>query len=257
MTSVAVVDLEAACELFGWQTLPYPLGRSRPVGSVWLATRVGQPIEDRLARGDLPGVRDWVEALVRADVCVECRVHHLDGRTLDVRVHGLRSGGSGFVAVQGRDRDGVDIVDIHPVAPQALAGAIVESAKLVGAGVHPRIAVAGGGSPLPQMPDAVEEYDDLGFPLPRADPDELPARVLDSSEVVLTGTLQTRNQPAPQWGTDPQRRMLQWVQVAGDGDYIYGFDGQAEPLSPEMLRGFLEGFIADDMEAARARHGLS
>ncbi|SUA03161.1 Uncharacterised protein [Mycolicibacterium fortuitum] len=37
--TIAVVDLEAACELYGRDMLPYPLGRSRPVGSVWLLTR--------------------------------------------------------------------------------------------------------------------------------------------------------------------------------------------------------------------------
>ena len=257
MTSVAVVDLESACELFGRETLPYPLGRSRPVGSVWLATRAGQPIADRLARGDLPGVRDWVEALVRADVCVECRVHPCGADAPDVRLHALRAGGSGYVAVQGRDRDGVDVVEIHSVAPDALAGVIVESAGLVGAGAHPRVAVTGGGSLLPQAPETLEEYDDLGFPLPCPDPGELRARVFDGSEVVLTGTVQTRNEPVPQWGADRGRRMLQWVQIRGDGDYIYEFDGHAAPLSPDMLRGFIEGLIADDMEAARARRGLS
>jgi hypothetical protein len=64
--TVAVVDLEAACELYGRDMLPYPLGRSRPVGSVWLATRDVGLIDDRLNGGDLHGIRAWVEALVRA-----------------------------------------------------------------------------------------------------------------------------------------------------------------------------------------------
>ena len=253
--TVAVVDLESACALFDWETLPYPLGRSRPVGSVWLASRAGEPIADRLAGGDLPGVRSWVEALVRSDVCVECRVHPFDAHTPELRLHALRAGECGFVAVQTRDQDGVDVVDIYSVAPDALAAAVAESVGLVGAGAHPRIAVAGGGNHLPKMPDALEQYDDLGFPVRRAEPDEPPARVFDVSEVVVTGTVQTRCGPARQWGADPQSRSLQWVQVSGDGDYIYEFDGHAEPLSEEMLRRFIEGFIADDMEAARARRG--
>lgn len=60
--TVAVVDLEAACEQYGRDELPYPLGRTRPVGSVWLATRDVEPIDDRLEFGDLRGVRSWVEA---------------------------------------------------------------------------------------------------------------------------------------------------------------------------------------------------
>ncbi|CAA0082550.1 Uncharacterised protein [Mycolicibacterium vanbaalenii] len=254
--TVAVVDLESACALFGREAPPYPLGRSRPVGSVWLATRAGEPVADRIAAGDLPGVRSWVEALVRSDVCVECRVTHSDADTPDVRLHALRGGESGFVARQTRDQDGVDVVDIYSVAPDALATAIAESVGLVGAGAHPRIVVAAGESRLPTMPETAEEYDDLGFPVQRADPDESPARMIDGSEVVATGTVQTRHEPARRWGTDPQRRMLQWVQISGDGDYIYEFDGHAEPLSRDMLRGFIEGFIADDMEAARAHRGL-
>jgi len=223
--TVAVVDRESACALFGWETLPYPLGRSRPVGSVWLATRAGEPIADRLADGDLPGVRSWVEALVRSDACVECRVHTFAARMPEVRLHALRAGESGFVAVQTRDQDGHDVVDIYSVAPDALAAAVAESVGLVGAGAHPRIAVAGGGNRLPKMPDTAEEYGDLGFPVRRAESDELPARVFDVSEVVATGTVQPRHKPARQWGTDPQSRILQWVQVRGDGDYIYEFGG--------------------------------
>ncbi len=250
---VAVVDLESACALFGRETLPYPLGRSRPVGSVWLATRAGEPIADRLAGGDLRGVRSWVEALVRSDVCVECRVHPFDAHTPELRLHALRAGESGFVAVQTRDQHGVDVVDIYSVAPDALAAAIAESVGLVGAGAHPRIALAGDGNHLPKKPVTAEDFDDLGFPVRRDEPDELSARVLDVSEVVATGTVQTRCERAQHRGTDPQSRILQWVQVSGDGDYIYDFDGHAEPLSADMLRSFIEGFIADDMEAARAR----
>ena len=174
----------------------------------------------------------------------------------ELRLHALRAGESGFVAVQTRDRDGIDVVDIHSVAPDALAAAIAESVGLVGAGAHPRIAVAGGGIHLPKMPDTLEEYDDLGFPVRRAEPDELPARVFDVSEIVATGTVQTRYEPARQWGPDPHSRILQWARVSGDGDYIYESDGHAEPLGEDMLRSFIEGFIADDMESARARRGL-
>ncbi|GAB3216533.1 ESX secretion-associated protein EspG [Mycolicibacterium hippocampi] len=251
--TVAVVDLESACALFGRETLPYPLGRSRPVGSVWLATRAGAPIAELLAGGDLPGVRSWVESLVRNDVCVECRVLPFDAQTPELRLHALRAGESGFVAVQTRDQDGVDVVDIYSVAPDALAATIAESVGLVGAGAHPRIAVAGGGNHLPEMPDTAEQYDDLGFPVQHAESDEPPARVCDVSEVVATGTVQTRWAGDRQRGTDPQSRTLQWVQVSDDGDYIYEFDGHAEPLTKDMLRSFIEGFIAEGIESTRAR----
>ena len=252
--TIAVVDLETACELYGRNALPNPLGRRRPVGSVWLATRQVRPIADRLADGELSGVRAWVEALVRADVSVECRVHQ-PGQD-DLRLHAVRAGVLGFVATQRIDDDGVDVVDVFAVAPDALAGVITESVGLVGSGAHHRIAVAGGRSRLPKPPEAIEEYDDLGFLLPRTDTDEPAISVVDIQDVVASGTVQTRDRPARQWGIDSFRRILQWVQVSGDGDYLYEADvGYAEPVTADMLRGFIEGFIADDMEAARRGRG--
>ena len=252
--TIAVVDLETACELYGRNALPYPLGRRRPVGSVWLATRQVRPIAQRLADGDLYRVRAWVEALVRADVCVECRVRQL-GQD-DLRLHAVRAGALGFVAAQGIDSDGVDVVDVFAVAPSALAAVITESVGLIGAGAHPRIAVVGGGNHLPEPPESIEEYDDLGFPLPPTDVDEPAISVVDIQDVTASGTVQTRYEPARWWGTDPQRRILQWVNVSGDGDYLYAADaGYAEPVTADMLRGFIEGFIADDMEAARMGRG--
>src|SRR5690606_16000573 len=46
--SAAVVDLEAVCDHYGVSDLPSPLGRSRPVGSMWLLTRDLPPIDYRL-----------------------------------------------------------------------------------------------------------------------------------------------------------------------------------------------------------------
>ena len=116
--------------------------------------------------------------------------------------------------------------------------------------------MAGGRSRLPKPPEAIEEYDDLGFLLPRTDTDEPAISVVDIQDVVASGTVQTRDRPARQWGIDSFRRILQWVQVSGDGDYLYEADvGYAEPVTADMLRGFIEGFIADDMEAARRGRG--
>jgi hypothetical protein len=256
--TVAVVDLEAACELYGRDMLPYPLGRSRPVGSVWLASREVEPIDDRLNGGDLRHIRAWVEALVRADVCVECRVSYRDEGTPDLRLHAVRAGESGFVAVQSSDRDGVDIVDIYAVSPGVVGEVIAESVGLRGAGGHMRIALGGNGNRLPAPPEMLDEYDDFGFPIPHAGPREPAVRTVDEHDVVATGTVQSRHDPAGHWGVDAERRVLQWVQINDDGDYLYEPDdsGYAEPLDAETLRACIEGLIADDLAAVRERRGL-
>ncbi|KWX65985.1 hypothetical protein [Mycobacterium sp. NAZ190054] len=238
--TVAVVDLESACELYGRDTLPYPLGRSRPVGSVWLATREVGPVDDRLDDGDLRGVRTWVEALVRADVCVECRVQYFDEDLPDLRLHATRAGDCGFVALQGRDPDGVDVVDIHAVSPDSLGVVIAEMAGLVGAGAYPRIAVTGGGDRIPKPPEALDEYDDRGLTITPAGPGEPAVSVVDGRDVAATGTVQARHR-----GSDPEGEILQWVQVRGDGDYLYeaGETGCAEPLDAEMLSAFVGQLI--------------
>ncbi|MDY6998088.1 MAG: hypothetical protein SW019_15920 [Actinomycetota bacterium] len=253
--SVAVVDLESVCELYGRDTVPFPLGRSRPVGSLWLATRDVDPIEYRLDAGDLRSVRGWVEALMRPDVCVECRVHCSVGDRPDRRLHGVLADGSGFLAVQGSD-EGVDIVDVYAVPPPELAAVVADTVGLVGAGAHQRIAVTGHTDQVPEAVDARDEADDLSFLVDHTVHPE-PVPVVDDRDVVATGTVQTRTEPARQWGVDPDRRILHWVQVRGDGDYIYEPDDadHAEPLDAGMLRSWIEGFIADDMEALRSRRG--
>lgn len=258
--TVAVVDLESACELFGRDTLPYPLGRSRPVGSVWLATRDVRPIDERLDDGDLRGVRAWVEAFVRCDVGVECRVRYPDEAAPDLRLHAVRSGDQGFVAVQGRDRDGVDVIDIYAVSPARLAVAVAETAGLHRAGAHPRIAVTAGGDR--GLDDAGEdadvddggEYGNLDFLVSHAAP-AVPG--VDRGDITATGTVQTRYDPARQWGTDPERRVLEWIHVRDDGDYLFEPDDAvyAEPLDTETLTAYIAGFIADDLAVARDRAG--
>lgn len=255
--SIAVVDLESALQLYGRDMLPFPLGRSRPAGSLWLATREVPPIADRLNDGDLRGVRTWVEALVRPDVCVECRVHYLDEGTADRRLHGSRAGEFGFVAIQARDRDGVDIVDIYGVPPAMLGAAVAETAGLVGAGAHPRIAVTADHDRLPDPPEVRDEYDDLGFLIPRAGQAEPTVPIVDGRDVAATGTVQSRCSPARHWGTDPDRRLLQWIHVSGDGDYLYEHDdaGYAEPLDAEMLSACIDGLIADERAMGREGRG--
>lgn len=235
--TIAVVDLEAACELYGRDMLPYPLGRSRPVGSVWLLTREVGAIEDRLNGGDLTGIRAWVEAFVRADVCVGCRVSLSDDGAPDLRLQGLSADESGLVAVQRSDADGVDVVDIYSTSPAGVSAAIADSVGLLGPGSHSRIAVAGLEDRLPAPPpEAVDEYDDFGFQIPHAESDGPPVHMVDARDVAAIGTVQSLSGST-----------RYWVTVDGDGDYLYAPDdaGYAEPLDAETLRACLDGTVSD------------
>lgn len=163
-----MVDLEAACELYGRPVLPYPLGRSQPVGAVWRASREVAPIEDRLHSGDLRGVRAQMEALVRADVCVEYRLSYSGEVTPYLRGTHCEPTGWGMPRYKHSDRDGLDVVDICAVSPEVSGAVVADSVGLVGAGAHARIAVSRRGDRLPALPEMVDEDDGFGFPIPHA-----------------------------------------------------------------------------------------
>ena len=229
--SVAVVDLEAACELYGRDALPYPLGRTRPVGSVWLLTRDVGPVEDRLRDGDLRGVRGWVKDLARTDVSVSCRVSCPESDAPDRRLHAMVAGQSGYLAVQRTASDGVDTVDIYALWPGETGAAIAELIGLTGPGAHARIAVTGCGDQLPEP--AVDEYDALGFAVSDTGSGAL---VVDGDEVSAIGTIDVRDNVGNQ--------SLHWVTVRDDGDYLYAADdGYAEPIDAVMLRRTLDELI--------------
>lgn len=168
-------------------------------------------------------------------------------------MHGLQAGELGFVAVQRSDHDGVDVIDIHTVSPGAVGAMLADLVGLVGVGVHPRIAVSSSGNWLPAAPEIIDEYDDFGFPIPRAGPREPAVRIVDGHDLVATGTVQSRYDRARHWGVDPELRVLQWVQIGDDGDYLYAPDdaGYAEPLDVETLRWCIDGLIADALAVAR------
>ena len=243
--TAAVVDLEAACALYGRESLPDPLGRSRPVGSVWLLSRDTGPIENRLNGGDLHAAREWVQAVLRTEAFLACRVSFTDADTPDVRVHALRTGESGYVAVQRIAADGIDVVDIVEVAPHALGLAVAESVGLVGAGGRIRIAVTGGGR-LPAPPETVDEYDDFGLLIPSAEPRDTALQLIDGRELVAVGVVQSWHDPDRRWDGDANRQTLQWVQVSGDGDYLYspGGVGDAEPMDLDLLRACIDRTVA-------------
>jgi hypothetical protein len=126
------------------------------------------------------------------------------------------------------------------------AGTATASVGLVGAGGHHRIAVTAGGEHLPEPAGGVDEYHDLGLSITQLEPRQ-PAVPVDARNVVAIGTVQSRHEPAPYRGVDSARPILRWVQVRGDGDYLYEADncGYLEPLDLSLLNTCIDGLVDD------------
>lgn len=257
--SIAVVDLEAICELYGRYVLPYPLGRSRPVGSLWLLTRDTAPVGERLNNGDLRIFREWVEAYVRADISAECRVSYPSDEVPDIRLHAFRAGESGFIAAQRPDADVIDVVEISTVSPYDLGAVIAGSVALTKPGSRSQITVPGNtgyfAAPVDTF-DPDDEDDEYGFTVRdtvRATPT---ATTVADGDVTATATVQSRCDPAREWGVDAAKKVLTWMQVKDDGDYISTPDsGYAVPMTEEMLRTRIDQLIAEDVAVLRRRRG--
>jgi hypothetical protein len=171
----------------------------------------------------------------------------------------VRAGDRGFLAVQSTDRDAVDVVVIYAVSPEVVCALIADSVGLVGAGTHPRIMVASCVDQLSTTTDLAENSDDLNFLVAETVSDDQPVHSVDERRILATGTLQAGGNSAPRFSIDPERRVLRWVQVVDDGDYLSA-SGEAdyfEPLDAEMLRACIDVLIADDLAAKRGHRGLT
>jgi hypothetical protein len=247
--SIGLADFAALCDLQGYERLPYPFAHTAPVPQGGPSGAGTQEIAERFSNGDLRVFAPWIEAFPRADIWVECRVHHRSGLA-DTRLLAHRADESGFVATQ---RTTEDVVDVYAVSAYDLGPAIAGSVGLTKPGRRPEIviprcvnyfAVAG-----------VDSADDcVAVRVPVAGPTRV--RVRDS-QVAALATVQSRHQPARSWGVDWAETFLVWVRVDDDGDYIYDAAFRhAEPMSERRLSERIEGLIAADVAALRRRRGL-
>lgn len=250
--SIAVVDLEALARLRGDYSLPYPLGRSRPVGSAWLLGLDEAPLADRLNGGDPAVFRDWLESCASADIWVECRVNYTCADEPDTRIHAFRSGRSAFLAKQRPDEKLVDVVEISSLSMEDLGSVVAASVGLTKPGAHARIVVPRfSRSSSTELRDSDEDF---SVSIRDIAPDDSAPIVVDDVRVTAMGALQSRCDETARWGVDETKDVVAWVYIEDDGDYVFSPDFSiAIPLGVDMLEKRINGLIASDVAALRQR----
>ncbi|OBI82500.1 ESX secretion-associated protein EspG [Mycobacterium asiaticum] len=251
--TIDLADLDTLCELRGAEFLPYPLMREGGSPGPEAPSSVAARFDD----GDLRVFRGWIETQANADVWVECRVLYRDDDIPDTRLSACRSTGLGFLAAQ---QPGQNLVDVYELSPPDIAAAIADGMRPSGPGSHPHVVIpkyvnyfresaaeSGGFDDL----DDEDDYDVIV----RADRPALEqAATVRDADVLALATVQSRCEPARAWGVDWAKDFLVWVQLDGDGDYIYDADFQhAVPATHETLRNRIEALIEADLAESRRR----
>ncbi|MEZ0366133.1 hypothetical protein ACAG26_20875 [Mycobacterium sp. pUA109] len=245
MGDISLADLAAICELHGLEYLPYPF-----FSRTWLwADAHDKTIPDRLTDGDLHIFHDWIKAYTHADIWVECQVQHSDPDARAVRIAACRRGDrSAFLASQRPDQD---VVDVYSVPPFDMGSAVAASVELTAPGAHARIVAPPFFAGLNRDDTNGHASAAPGLLLPVAAP--RPAgKVVPRSDVTAMAVVQSRCEPAREWGLGQDRKAVGWVRVRDDGEYVYAPDfSHATPLTEQQLSKRIDRLIAADVAKLR------
>lgn len=262
--SIEMGELAAIYELRGYDFLPYPFLRSQPLETSGASGSVAERFND----GDLRVFREWIVSYARADIWVECRVvdYGCPG-TPGIGLLGHRLGESGFFAAERADHDpGRDIVDVFTLSPYQLGAAVAASVGLTQPGMHPRIDIPGYAKRLGVSAETGGRDggdDDDAYAVMVSDARwSLPVKPstfeVSDADVTAMAVIQSRCQPVQSWGPAMDRKLIAWVRVREDGEYIYTPDfANATPVTPEILHKRIDGLIAEDVAVLRQRRGTS
>lgn len=242
--SLDLVDLQAISDSLGRDFLPHPFVVTRPsrFGSFPEYRAYVAAVPDRLAHGDLVDMSRWLKSYVEADIRVECVVSIVGSQRGRLLAH--RRGQLGFIAAQ---NPGDHCVDIFEVPPYELGSAVAGSLAHTQPGMHPRIVI----------PDLVRQPPQRGIPVEgqstvrqRDSASGLPS--ISRTAVTRYTRIQSRWQPARNWGFDRRKTTVACLAVKNDGDYIYspGFD-YLTPMTVQNLRDRIDAMIAEDIANLR------
>lgn len=238
---IDLIDLQAISDSLGRDFIPHPFVMTTPSRfdsyqeyQTYLAA-----IGHRLTDGDLRDAQQWVTSYVDADIRVECVVSIVGSSRGRLLAH--RRGQLGFLAVQ---NDEHHCVDIYAVPPYELGPAIAGSLALTQPGRHSAIVIPG----LTRTPPRDTEADSAVL---QRDSGPGPASVA-RSRVTRYTRVQSRWQPARDWGFDRGKDTVACVAISDDGDYIYapGFE-RLTPMTAASLRDRIDALIADDVVSLR------
>ncbi|QPI36534.1 hypothetical protein I2456_18895 [Mycobacterium kubicae] len=239
---IDLVDVQAISDSLGRDFLPHPFVVSQPsrFDSYQEYEDYLAAIHGRLAGGDLVNFDQWVTSYVHADIRVECVVSIVGAPRGRLLAH--RRGPLGFLAVQNSEDH---VVDVYAVSPYDLGLAIAGSLALTNAGTTPRIVIPG----LVRRPHGASAEEDLA--VLRRESNAGPVSI-PRSHVARYARIQSRWQPARDWGFDRTKKTVAYVCIKDDGDYIYapGFD-YLTPMTLSSLHNRLDEMIAEDVTRLR------
>lgn len=241
-----MADLAAICALRGLEHLPHPFFTRT---WLWGISRQNESVQDRLADGDLHVFHGWVKAYAHADIWVECQAHYSSPDTPALRIAACRAGELGFLASQRPDED---IVDVFSVPPYEIGSAVAASVGLTTPGTHSRIVAPSFFAGL-HRDSAGDHGDDYQVSFDRVDV-RRPTATVPRSDVTAMAVIQSRCDPAREWGLGQGRKAVGWVRVRDDGEYIYNPDfSHATPVTPQTLGKRIDQLIIEDVAVLRQR----
>ncbi len=238
---IDLFDLDFVCRQAGREMLPFPLMLTGPSRFATHAEYLAhcREIPDRLRDGDLAELAPVLENFVNADIRVECNTHRLTHDRSVVRVLAFRRGSWGYLATQGETS-----VEVCSLSPFELGRAVADAAGLTGAGEQERIVV-------PEFA-SVAGADDVTSVTEQHRLARRGPTAVARADLAAFGTVQTHWRPTRQWGVDPGKRVIVWINAADDGDYL--FEPQlrsATPVTAGQLAAAIDTSISADAKALR------
>ncbi|MBN3459623.1 hypothetical protein JNN96_36945 [Mycobacterium sp. DSM 3803] len=243
--ALAMIDLEVMCDQRGMDSIPHPFAHLHPspFSNLDEYHSYSSTVPDRLNYGDLQELKLWFESYREADLRVECVVSIVGA--LRERILAHRLGDLGFVAIQ-RSED--RLVEVYSVSPFDLGAAIAGLVGLTKPGAHPKIVI-----PEFRKKQSAEHGNDDGTFTIRHEKAPSPTMLAIPREKVLRyGRVQSRWQPARQWGFDREKNIAVWLHIADDGDYLYSPNFTfLTPMKGLNLRERIDQLIAEDVAIIR------
>lgn len=241
VAEVELVGLDAITEAQGGEFMPHPFAHTHPspFSGRDEYTSYAKHLLERINHGDLSELGKWYSSYLTADLRVECSVSTRHEPQTRVMAH--RAGDTGYLAIQKRNED---TVEVFTLSPYELGSAIAGSINLTKPGNHARIVIPDLASPAPRQ----EPTNPTSVRIQDAQTPE--GIVVAGTRIATFGRAQSRWRPARNWGFDRQKKAIVWVRIDDDGDYIYAPSfGYLTPLTARDLGRRIDHLIAEDIAA--------